>query len=94
MHSDLPSVPEDLSPPDFLIDALKELKVLMVSYDSSLVPPAEREAEFLPILVEALDPYVTGCEELSKDVATPQKECFVINCLLAVEVNPMQMILG
>ena len=59
VQADFPQPPEDLIPPEFLQDALKELRLLMLSYDASLAPPAEKESEFMPILIEALDPYAT-----------------------------------
>ncbi|KAF8477542.1 oligomeric Golgi complex subunit 6 [Kalaharituber pfeilii] len=83
VQADLPQVPQDLSPPEFLQDALKELRLLMLSYDSSLTPPAEKEAEFMAILVEALDPYLKGCESLSNDLRPPLSHIFMTNCLLA-----------
>lgn len=86
VQADLPQAPEDLSPPDFMQDALKELRLLMLSYDSSLAPPAEKETEFMSILAEALDPYLRGCESLANDLRSPSSHVFMINCLLASKV--------
>ncbi|KAF8459453.1 oligomeric Golgi complex subunit 6 [Terfezia claveryi] len=83
VQADLPQAPQDLSAPDFLHDALRELRLLMLSYESSLAPPAEKEADFMSILVEALDPYLQGCESLGKDLRAPSCHIFMINCYLA-----------
>lgn len=87
VQADLPQAPTDLSPPEFLDDCLKELRLLMLSYDSSLAPPAEKEVGFISILEEALDPYLRGCESLAKDLRAPNPHIFMINCLLASKVN-------
>lgn len=87
VQADLPQAPQDLSTPDFLHDALEELRLLMLSYDSSLAPPAEKEVDFMSILVEALDPYLQGCESLGKDLRAPSSHIFMINCYLASKVK-------
>lgn len=73
--------PPGLGIPDFLDEALNRLKDLMKSYDSSLTPASSREAEFQPILSEALDPFLEGCDTLAKDLTEPANTIFVINCL-------------
>ena len=87
VQADLPQPPDDLVPPEFLQDALKELRLLMLSYDSSLAPPAEKETEFMPILAEALDPYLKGCESLANGLSAPSSYIFLINCLLVSKVE-------
>lgn len=86
VQADLPQAPSDLFSPDFLHDALKELRLLMLSYDSSLAPPSEKESEFMPILKEALDPYLKGCESLAGDLSESSRHIFMLNCLLAAKV--------
>lgn len=85
MQSDLPQAPPDLSPPDFLLEGLKELKDLMVSYEASLAPTQEREEEFSKILEEAFDPYIEGCRSLRKDLDELQSNIFGLNCMLAAK---------
>ena len=83
VQADLPQAPPELTAPEFLQDALNELRLLLKSYDSSLTPPPEKETEFMPILEEALDPYLKGCESLANDLQSPSSHIFMINCLLA-----------
>ncbi|KAH0609379.1 uncharacterized protein H6S33_012865 [Morchella sextelata] len=85
VQSDLPQAPPDLSPPDFLLEGLKELKDLMVSYEASLAPTQEREEEFSKILEEAFDPYIEGCRSLRKDLDELQSNIFGLNCMLAAK---------
>ncbi|KAI9824190.1 MAG: hypothetical protein M1819_000902 [Sarea resinae] len=80
---ELVQTPADLNAPAFLSQALEELKALMKSYDSSLSPASSREAEFQPILAEALDPFLEGCDKLAKGLKQPANAIFSINCLSA-----------
>lgn len=78
----------DLSPPDFLTEALQTLQVLMKSYDThSTVQStrAERIEGFQPILREALDPFLAGCENLTNRLRTPDSHIFALNCLHATQ---------
>lgn len=78
----------DLSPPDFLTEALQTLQVLMKSYDThSAVQStrAERIEGFQPILREALDPFLAGCENLTNRLRSPGSHIFALNCLHATQ---------
>jgi hypothetical protein len=77
----------DLSPPEFLVDALQTLKVLMKSYDTSIVSAsrAQRIEGFQPILEEALDPFLAGCENLAKRLRAPDNHILALNCLFATK---------
>ncbi|KAI9840492.1 MAG: Golgi transport complex subunit 6 [Thelocarpon superellum] len=83
LQVDLPPAPEDLSPPAFLESALKQLHVLMVNYDSALVPEATRTSDFRQTLNEALSPFLRSCEGVAQDLDEPAQSIFVLNCLLA-----------
>lgn len=74
-------VPADLSPPDYLIDALARLRELMKSYDSSFTPPESREAVFQPIFTEALDPFLDTSKELATQMKEPSNSIFAVNCM-------------
>lgn len=72
----------DLSPPDFLQDAMKQLISIMKTYETSITSPDSREAGFAPILEEALDPFLEGCESMAEKANTPLENLiFTINCL-------------
>ena len=57
LQAEVSHVPEDLAPPDFFIESLESLEVLMKSYDTSIITIttySERAAGFEPVLHEAL----------------------------------------
>lgn len=78
----------DLSPPEFLTEALQTLQVLMKSYDTHSAvhaTRAERVEGFQPVLREALDPFLAGCENLTKRLRNPSSHIFALNCLHATQ---------
>ncbi|KAI9727807.1 MAG: Golgi transport complex subunit 6 [Cirrosporium novae-zelandiae] len=77
----------DVSVPGFLEEALDQLTALMKTYDASLIPQETRQEEFKPILAEALDPFLTGCEQLAKSFKEPANDIFLLNCLLATQTT-------
>lgn len=85
VQSDLAVAPADLSPPDFLEEALQTLKVLAKSYDTSVAAVDESNTDFEAVLVEALDPFLGGCVNLQQGMEQPAGAIFAINCLLAVQ---------
>ena len=87
VHVDTESTSTDMSIPGFLDEALNRLKELMKSYDSSLAPATSREAEFQPILTEALDPFLNGCENMANGLGEPSKSIFIINCLTVARMT-------
>ena len=86
VQAENPQPPVDLSPPEFLQDALSDLKVLMASYETSLVPVTEREEDFKPILNAALDPYLEMCDRMGGELKAPGKHIFALNSFLAAKV--------
>ncbi|KAJ5391313.1 hypothetical protein N7509_006803 [Penicillium cosmopolitanum] len=64
--------PEDLSPPEFLLDALEGLISLMKTHEGSVGPddsPAEsNENRFTPVLHAAFDPFLTLARTSSSEV--------------------------
>jgi hypothetical protein len=85
VQSDLAVAPADMSPPDFLEEALQMLKVLAKSYDTSAAEADSGGDEFQSVLAETLDPFLSGCENLGKSLQAPYNEIFAINCLLVVK---------
>lgn len=87
LHTDLSIATDDLGPPEFLINALETLQVLMKSYDTSVVnmSRAQRIEGFQPILQEALDPFLAGCENITKRLRSPNSHIFALNCLFATK---------
>lgn len=85
VQSDLAVAPINLSPPDFLDEALQMLKILANSYDTSIATADGHNSDFNSVLVETLDPFLSGCENLCKGLQMPDKDIFAINCLMATK---------
>lgn len=85
VQSDIAVPPADLSPPDFLDEALQTLKVLAKSYDTSSAGADNQEQGFQAVLAEALDPFMIGCVNLQKGLQQPDSAVFAINCLFAAK---------
>jgi len=85
VNSDLPQAPLNLAPPTFLLNSLRELTLLMKSYDTSLAPIESREGDFAKILENALDPYLEGCAQLSRELGQADEHVFSLNCILATQ---------
>lgn len=87
LQGDLILTPPNLRIPQFLDEALIQLKALLKSFDSSLCPASSREADFLPILSAALSPYIEICQRLAQKLEPPATAIFLCNCLLAVKAT-------
>ncbi|KAK3322093.1 oligomeric complex COG6-domain-containing protein [Apodospora peruviana] len=85
LQGDFQHTPFDLRPPDFLLEALGQLMAIMKTYETSLTSSGDREAEFEPILAEALDPFISGCVNMAHTVTPPSNSIFLINCFLAAK---------
>ncbi|KAI2602962.1 oligomeric Golgi complex subunit 6 [Hypoxylon fragiforme] len=90
LEGEFQHTPSDLGPPDFLQDALKQLNAIMKTYETSLSSGGDREADFEPILAESFDPFMSGCENMSRNISPPSNSIFLVNCLLAAKsaLNP------
>ena len=73
-------VPQDLSPPPVVHEALSKLRIMMDTLASSLIPPEEREKEFTAVMSGIVDPLLTLLEKV-EDVGVPGNITLNINCL-------------
>ncbi|KAK4539562.1 hypothetical protein LTR36_010839 [Oleoguttula mirabilis] len=89
LQASLTISPDDLAPPDFLVEALDTLQVLMKSYDTSIVTSdrTQRITGFQPVMQEALDPFLAGCENITNRLRDPSNHIFALNCLLTTKEN-------
>lgn len=85
LQGEFQHTPADLGLPEFLIDALEQATAIMKTYETSLASAVNREADFRAVLSEAFDPFVSGCENMTKNVAAPADSIFLINCLTAAK---------
>jgi hypothetical protein len=96
LQGEFQHTPADLGLPDFLHDALEQLTAIMKTYDTSLTSSSNREADFQPILAEALDPFIDGCQNVGRGLEGPDDSVFLINCFETTRDNlsPYDFTLG
>lgn len=73
----------DPQPPEFLQDALGQLSAIVQIYESSFTAEDNREADFVPILEMALEPFVSHSIALGSELPIPAKHIFTLNCCVA-----------
>lgn len=85
--------PRDLSPPEFLLDALEGLVSLMKTHEGSVGPdeaPADssNENRFTPVLRAAFDPFMTLARSSSDELEDPTAQAiYRTNVLLAARAT-------
>ncbi|OOQ82342.1 Golgi transport complex subunit Cog6 [Penicillium brasilianum] len=84
--------PDDLSPPEFLLDALESLLSLMKSYEVSVgaedSPETDSENPFTPVLRAAFDPFLTLARSSSDELKdTTAQTIYRTNILLAARAT-------
>ncbi|KAM0285516.1 hypothetical protein ACHAQH_001466 [Verticillium albo-atrum] len=85
LQGEFQQTPSDLGPPEFLLNALEQLKSIMRTYETSMAGSMDSESEFQPILVESFEPFMAGCESMAKGAEPLQGAIFVINCLMTAK---------
>ncbi|KAL1881374.1 hypothetical protein VTK73DRAFT_4381 [Phialemonium thermophilum] len=83
LQGEFQHTPADLGPPEFLQDALGRLTAIMRTYETSFTSSADLEADFKPVLAEAFDPFIEGCEQMGKTISFPASSLFIVNCIEA-----------
>ena len=87
IEADIAAPSPDLQIPDFLDETLTQFATLLKTYDSSLTPASSRVTDFEPVTAQALDPFLSICKKMSKDIKEPSASIFMVNCLLAVQTT-------
>ena len=85
VEADIAAPSPDLRIPDFLDESLTQFITLLKTYDSSLTPASSRVADFEPIISIAFNPFLSICENSSKEINEPSASIFIVNCLLAAK---------
>ena len=85
IQADVAAPPPDLRIPGFLDEALSQLTILLKTHDSSLTPASSRVAEFELVISQALDPFLSICEKIAKQISEPSASVFAANCFLAAK---------
>ncbi|RFU72117.1 oligomeric golgi complex subunit 6 [Trichoderma arundinaceum] len=83
IQGEFQQVPSNLEPPRFLQDAFLQLSTILQTYESSLSATVDSGTEIQSILSQAFDPFMSGCEEISKPMPFPEGGIFIVNCKLA-----------
>lgn len=79
-------IPEDLSPPAFLEEALDTLSALLTSYESSASMSDPTGAGLDLLYAEALDPFLAACDSLTATIpSVSDAAVFAANCLVAAQ---------
>ncbi|KAJ1325577.1 conserved oligomeric Golgi complex subunit 6 [Microdochium nivale] len=87
LQGDFQHTSADLAPPDFLQDSLKQLTSIMHTYETSLSSAEDREADFEPIMAEAFEPFLDGCQKMARNMRAPTDSIFLINCYIAARMT-------
>ena len=87
IEADIAAPNSDLQIPGFLDEALTQFATLLKTYDSSLTPASSRVADFEPVTAQALDPFLSISEKMSKEIKEPSASIFMANCLLAAQTT-------
>lgn len=87
LRSDVHPAMSDLAPPEFLSEGMKELKAIMLTYDTSFTSSVDREAEFKPVMTEAFEPYMDKVNIMAKGLEPPANAIFTINCVLVASLT-------
>ncbi|ODA77203.1 hypothetical protein RJ55_06830 [Drechmeria coniospora] len=82
LQGEFQHTPPDLGPPAFLHDALKQLKAIMKTFESSLSSNDSREGDFEKVLAEAFEPFMSGCDNMAESMQLPDGAIFLVNCKL------------
>lgn len=85
IQADIAAPTPDLRIPDFLDEALTQFTTVLKTYDSSLTPASSRVADFEPVISQALNPFLSICEKMAKEINEPSASIFIANCLLAAK---------
>jgi len=75
----------ELAAPPFVVEAVSTLSEVLSIYEMALVPAAEREADFLPILSAAFDPLLNHCQQVAAMMDPADGQVFLINCVAAMQ---------
>ena len=86
IQADVAAPPSDLRIPGFLDEALSQLTTLLKTHDSSLTPASSRVADFELVISQALNPFLSICEKMAKQISEPSASVFAANCLLAAKI--------
>ena len=87
IQADIAAPTPDLRIPDFLDEALTQFTTLLKTYDSSLTPASSRVTDFEPIISQALNPFLSTCEKMAKEINEPSASIFIANCLFSAKTT-------
>lgn len=77
----------DLQPPEFVGDALDDLKSVLKSYESSIKYNPDGDANIKQVIQDLTEPYLECCNRIASDLPDVNAELFTINCLDSVKMS-------
>lgn len=77
----------DLQPPEFVGDALDDLKSVLKSYESSVKYNPDGDSAVKQIIQDLTEPYLECCNRIASDLPDVSAELFTINCLDSVKMS-------
>lgn len=72
--------PEGLQPPEFLYDALVDLKSILNSYQTSISYSVTGDPDLHQLLENLTEPYFECCSRIASDLPDISAEIFLVNC--------------
>ncbi|CAN6636940.1 hypothetical protein TRVA0_016S00738 [Trichomonascus vanleenenianus] len=89
VRESLPPPPEDLQPPEFLLDALGDLRAVLSSCETSVVggTDAEKESQVRTVIDDLTEPFLECCSRIASDMRDGEAEIFSANCLDAARMT-------
>jgi hypothetical protein len=77
----------DLQPPEFLSDALGDLKAVLSTYEASISYNQTASESLKQTIHDLVEPYLEYCSRIAGDLPSIDSEIFLINCYDAVKVT-------
>lgn len=71
----------DLTPPAAVHQSMTRLDEIMATLDASLTPEDARQAQIAAVLEVILNPLLSLCESISKNLSPVEKHVFLANCI-------------
>ncbi|KAG6017068.1 hypothetical protein E4U43_002372 [Claviceps pusilla] len=85
IQSESQNLPVDLTPPEFFMNALEQLRIIIQTYDSSLSTHDNRHLEFETVLSTAFEPFFSACENMAGMLTPLKGSIFTINATIVAE---------
>lgn len=76
----------DLTPPAAVYQSMTRLDEIMATLDASLTPEDARQAQIAAVLEVILNPLLSLCDSISKNLSPVEKHVFMANCIDSMRI--------